>query len=78
MTKRYYLHGDPHETLVGHYYCKRCDAFIPPSHFATCRLGVTVRRGKLVEESNADRYKAQWRLLSHRTDVKQDSNNLFV
>jgi hypothetical protein len=78
MANRYYLHGDPHETLEGSYYCKRCDLFIPSSHFATCRLSKKARHGKLSRESNGERYRTQLRTLARHAGVKKDPNNLFA
>ena len=74
---RHYLHGDPHETDDGLYFCHRCDIFALPRHFDNCQLGMVVKRGTEYRETHAWRYVKYWQLLSGKKGVVEDRRNLF-
>ncbi len=71
-TKRYYVHGDLHESDPDVYYCAACDMFFDKAHFRTYHV-----------EANLDLYRSDSRFLSyaisggkyHRPD---DPENLFA
>jgi len=70
--KRYYVHGDLHESDPDVYYCAACDMFFDKAHFRTYHV-----------EANLDLYRSDSRFLSyaisggkhHRPD---DPENLFA
>lgn len=53
---RHYLHGDPVVGKKDQYYCKRCDMFIPASHFGQCNLSNTILYGSERKMTHEYRY----------------------